>query len=446
MSNVALVKTDPDGDGVWEAVNADNPLIVSMLPPETNSDPRYELFGRLRTAHMQTVWDAHFQCGLNASRWYTATSGGATVTAANARAQLATTGAVQSADLQSRRRIAGQPGKTSVFLVCGTLCDGAIGQGTSRIGVYTDANGVFIEYDEKKSPPLSIVFRTNSSGTPVDTLVPSTSWNKGAEVTIDPLNRAIFVFAHKWMGAGTVVVGVLQKNTFVALHEFDFNGSGTGSFWGSTALPVRAQISTSGPAGRSTNLMSAVAYIEGGYAPVGYTELRQRSQYAGEIDATDGLRVILALRVKLSAASCPITVIPTLVTVLQIESVVAGSDLSVWLLNGVTAGNVLTTGTWETSLSGNVEFNEYRLRANGSDATGSPANDQGGTFSFTASAARQLYASRVTDVDTYSFKYPSQYPISVDGAGNYDILCVVVDPIGDNNRDVSAAIEWSELS
>lgn len=214
-----------------------------------------DVVGRLKMSAHQNIYDADFEYGPQPMRWEPFTTGAATIThlPSNGGVRLRVTNAAGDVAIrQSRPYHRYQPGKT-MFIASAVQFGAALTGNVTRVGMFDDGNGVFFMQGAPTAGNpfgMSVVYRSDSGGYPVDTVIPFNTWNgeegvlNGPGPTLNSINwnaiQMIFIeFA--WYGAGTVRWGVFINGEPVVLHQKGFgNTTGQTTAWSRTGnLPAR---------------------------------------------------------------------------------------------------------------------------------------------------------------------------------------------------------------
>jgi len=153
---------------------------------------------------------------------------------------------------QSRARGIYQPGKVLNITMSGILNASSNTAGsTTRIGYFDDDNGAFFQLSSPST--YSVVLRTDTSGSVLDTDILQPNWNidkmdgKGPSgYTLDFTKSQIFVIELEWLGVGTVRYGVILDSVIYYVHHV-VNSNNTGVVYMRTPhLPVRYEALSSG--------------------------------------------------------------------------------------------------------------------------------------------------------------------------------------------------------
>jgi hypothetical protein len=181
---------------------------------------------------------------------------------------------------------------------------------TKRIGYFDTENGVFFQL---ASSILSIVTRSKTSGSVVDTAVAQSSWNidkldgTGASgYTLDLSKQQIFVIDFQWLGSGRIRYGVSIGGAIVYCHEVNAANILTVP-WSQTGFaPFRVEITNSGSTASSLFLTCCTAICENFYNPDG--QLRTINNSTTTRTASTTLPLI-SLRKQSAYLSVPVKII-----------------------------------------------------------------------------------------------------------------------------------------
>lgn len=144
-----------------------------------------------------------------------------------------------------------------------------------RVGYYDDSNGLFFQ---QASGVLSMCVRTATSGSPVDTCTPQSSWNldtlDGAGpsgLTLDITKTQLLQMDFLWQGVGRIRFGFQLNGATVYVHQIMNANSLTVPFIATASLPLRYEIRNSGAsAGASMKQICVAVDSEGGYLMPGF--------------------------------------------------------------------------------------------------------------------------------------------------------------------------------
>lgn len=258
-----------------------------------------DAFGRLRISEPSTLFDSkqlYDKAPLFWSEFVDNISGNAAST--HSTVDAATTMHAESGDTivrQSYERFNYQPGKSQLVILTGVLgepADGAIG----RIGYFDNDNGIFIE---RNGTTLNWVIRKAGVDTQV---VPQSSWSEDkldgtgpSGITYDPTKAVIFWIDFEWLGVGQVRCGLVVEGEIVYAHHFHHSNVVTSVYMSTPNLPVRYEVSSTGPATELVHICSSVM-SEGGLEPLGLSRARSVPERTNLSSST--VYAIMGLRLK----------------------------------------------------------------------------------------------------------------------------------------------------
>jgi len=192
-----------------------------------------DTFGRLKISQDIDIFDNKNISSRSPELFDEVTSGSGAInyTRATSSVQLTITEASGDRALRQTRYLPYIPGKAQSIVMTGVLTDDS------------DAE-------------LSIVLRTSTSGSAVDTKVGRESWsdtvlgsgdNNPSNVRIDFTNAGIFSFAAQWLGVGIVKFGLSNKNgREINPYQFENSFSNDDVYMRTPTLPMRYEIVSDG--------------------------------------------------------------------------------------------------------------------------------------------------------------------------------------------------------
>jgi len=178
------------------------------------------------------------------------------------------------------------PGKSASIKITGVF-GAAVPNLTRRLGYYNDENGLFFQ---QAGTVVGVGLRTSTSGSPVDTVVPQSSWNldrldgscaltpvyrcaktsNPSGITLDTTKVQLFTIDFLWQGVGRVRYGLQLNGRTVYVHEVMNSNVKPTVFIGSPSLPIRYEIVNTGISTGGTLKQICVSVdSEGGYTPPG---------------------------------------------------------------------------------------------------------------------------------------------------------------------------------
>lgn len=205
------------------------------------------------------------------------TSGGGTSTTFNVnRASTALNVSATTAGTrvrQTKQRFNYQPGKSQLVIITGIIGVSVSGN-TKRFGYFDENDGLFFE---SNSSDMSVVVRSNVSGSAIDTAVSQADWNLDkldgtgpSGINLDFSKVQIFFFDFEWLGVGRVRFGFYVDGLPVYCHEILNANVITSVYMSNPNLPIRVEIDNDG-----TGVADSIEHIcttvvsEGGVQPNG---------------------------------------------------------------------------------------------------------------------------------------------------------------------------------
>jgi len=139
------------------------------------------------------------------------------------------------------------------------------------VGYFDDDDGMFFR---RVDTTYSMVLRSNTTGSPVDTAVVQSSWNIDkldgtgeSGLTLDPTKEQILVLDFQALFSGRVRMGFDLDGEIIYAHEFlNANTTLTGPYIRRAKLPIRYRIEATGVPGATRTLKCVCATVlkEGG--------------------------------------------------------------------------------------------------------------------------------------------------------------------------------------
>lgn len=347
--NPIPVSKDTNTNSVTNPIYVEGVNNASFFAP-TQSDA----FGRLRVSNPLTLFDTQNKY-YDQGQFYTNTASGGTATynqPSNTFA-LAVSGSGSSVVRETTKTFIYQPGK-SLFVLNTFAMNTPTAGITQAVGYFNDENGIFFEAD---GTTLNMVIRSSSSGSTVDTAIPQSNWNGDpldgtglSGITLNPALTQIFWTDIEWLGVGSVRVGFVINGQYIVCHTFNHaNIAGnTTTYMGTAVLPVRYEISSTGPSATMRQICSTVI-SEGGYSLTGIP--------AG-IGHTLGSAIVLPndqsfkplLSIRLKSTTPDAIVLPTDFSIIPVDQAVVKYRI---YTSAVTSG-----GSWVSAGSdSSVEYN-----------------------------------------------------------------------------------------
>lgn len=240
----------------------------------TGASAAADAFGRLRVSNPQTLFDSTAEYGKNPMVWDETLGGTGTSVhlTDEAAIRMRVAAANDSVIRQTKRYWRYQPGKSQLVLLTAALPI-ATANTRQRLGLFDARNGVFFE---QTSAGKSVVVRTATSGSAVDTVIPQASWNLDrldgtgtSGKTLSASGTQIFVIDLEWLGVGRVRFGFnIDGVTYYCHQSLNANVGQTAVYMGTANLPVRYEhTALPGYAGGNLDLKQICSTVvsEGGF-------------------------------------------------------------------------------------------------------------------------------------------------------------------------------------
>lgn len=403
----------------------------------THTSPSVDAFSRWRVSNPTTIFDSKQIFDNQPLFWDEELESGADITSTHSVNKAATTitSTINTAGVFTRqtfRRFNYQPGKSQQIVMTGILQESGGGTGIlRRIGYFDDSNGIFIE---DNAGVISLVIRSKTSGSVVDTKTPQAKWddplngNGPSRVLIDWSKTQIFFFDMEWLGVGTVRFGMAQAGTLIAVHNVNHANVDTTVYMSTPNLPLRYQMATANPSAASKmSAMCGTVMSEGGIDDTGV--LRYKSTSGTHVDMlTENLiYAVVGIQLKTTHLGATIHIVDAALTLLTASKQVE------WIL----VFNPSVAGTFTYA----DETNSAVRTATGTDSS----VVTGGTIitgGFLESGGQQ--AGRAA---SGSKEVPNALLLGADISNNVDSIVLAARPInGSSGIDMEGALTWRELS
>ncbi|MCK5610147.1 hypothetical protein KAR91_50200 [Candidatus Pacearchaeota archaeon] len=388
--------------------------------------PSVDAFARMRVSQPQTLFDSKLTQDNRPLLWDDQEISGASTSSTHDpnRASVALgVGASTSGTRvrQTKMRFNYQPGKSQLVVFTTILGAGATGI-TKRVGYFDSNDGLFLQLSDST---LSVVQRSNVTGSPIDTSVAQSNWNIDkldgtgkSGITLNTSKAQIFFLDFKWLGTGRVRLGFFVDGQPFHCHEF-LNGNSLDVVYMSTPnLPCRYEISNNGT-GTASELEQICTTVisEGGSQDLGV--LRYASTNGTHVDADVANTTYAVLGIRLKAAYLDVAV--KLVSMAMVSET---SDDFEWILklNPTIAGTFTYTGETNSTM-------EVARGATSNTITG--GINLGGGF-----------ASIDTLIATQALENSLLLGSLIDGTPDEIVLCVRPLSI---NADIQGSLTWREL-
>lgn len=221
-------------------------------------DAEIDAFGRLRVSDTNLVESLHFSNTGHPLLINTSLSGSGTAAFNAATSSLRLTTTTSSSDsviVQTKRYFRYNPGKGYLVTMSGNV--GASKTNVrKRFGYFDADNGLFFQQD---SSNFSVVIRTNTSGSPVDTVINQSAFNLDkldgtgdSKITLDPTKHNLYVIDYLWHGAGRIRFGIFYNGRIIYCYEYNGGNVSATPYMRTPCLPMRAELTNTGTVASST--------------------------------------------------------------------------------------------------------------------------------------------------------------------------------------------------
>ena len=243
-------------DGSQQVTQGTSPWVVSQSFDKSQTDA----FGRQRVNIPQLITALHFTQSGHDFLMNTSTTGTASATFSPANSALRLSLGTASGDSvirQTKRYVKYNPG-------IGYISTFALAPGAKKTnvrkdwGMFDNLNGCFFH---QSGTALSVVTRTNASGSPVDTAVDQADWNLDkldgtgpSGLTLDETKHQLWIIDYIWHGAGPVRFGVHIGGKLIYVHQVLSGNTLALPFTRSPVLPLRVEVTNTGTSASTTNL------------------------------------------------------------------------------------------------------------------------------------------------------------------------------------------------
>ena len=376
-----------------------------------------DAFGRMQVAQPYTLFDSQHRYAEN-DKFYTFTAGAA-VTSYDADSSLVnmTVSGAGTIVRETTRVFTYQPGKALEIFNTFTMGAGATGL-TQRVGYFGVENGVYLEQVDGE---LYLVLRSSTSGSVVENRVAQADWNTdtldgngNSRITIDVTKSQIQFIDIEWLGVGTVRAGFVIDGAFVIAHKFHHANSITGTYMTTASLPIRYEITSTGPSATLKHICNTVI-SSGGFTPSGksHTEGRGLTYYTMSTAGT----YYHMVSIRLDSARLDDVVIPTDVNVMTDSN----QNLQFKLVKNAAFATPLT---YSTHTNGTVDYSttDSAVTSEGEVLLSGYVVNKGEPRGFSAEELQKLQLTRT---------------------GTADVLSIIVTP-DSNNVKAAGNISWME--
>ena len=312
-----------------------------------------------------------------------------------------------------------------------------------RIGLFDDFNGIYFQQSGDGS--LSIVLRSNVSGSIQDTIVPQSNWNQDkcngtgpSLFNLNPTKTQLFTTDFQWLGVGRVRAGFVHDGNTVVAHEFYNSNNKDTVYWSNPSLPIRCEMRNYSSAIGTTSMdqICATVISEGGYKEAGVDFAAETTGYRNI--AAQATMPVIAIRLKTGYYGKQ----NRSVVRLGHTDLYSATQLCSYEMWRLPSGNSLIGGSWQDV--GNDSVVEYNITATGYNTNGGNNLLAGFLPAGGAGVGNTVRgSSNIADASTAKRGYLSQNIDSNDS----NIFAIVFKNFNTgpgNTTDVLAALQWRE--
>jgi len=435
------------------AINTANPLpVTAAITGTVTSTPvagASDAFGRLRTSDGFTLGDYKHTYGIDPNFIDEFGPGANVIHISNqAAARLSTNNSPSSYAIHQTKQYHNyMPGKSQLIKSTINFYN-ATANVTKRTGYFDANNGIYFE--QAGNSTLSLVIRSDTSGTITERRVPQAQWNMDTcntsitgtvtgnvgSFNLDISNTQIFWTDFQWLGVGRVRTGFVHNGNLIVAHEFYNSNFLPTVYMSNPNLPVRCEIRNTGATtGAYFDQICATVISEGGYVESGIDWAITTGSAAQSVTTASGNYPLIAIRLKNNFRTYPNRVTVRMGNI----NVYAENYPAYWKLIKLanTAGITLANTTWISADTDSAV--EYNLT--GTAMVGGDEMDNGivGTSS-PGGSAKGTGTSPVNNPSSAKKNFIAQNIAS----SNSEIYVVAIQAIG-GTSDVWAGIQWREI-
>jgi len=268
-----------------------------VAQPVTASLYTADAFHRFRVSLPVRQWSSMAEYPSFEYLWESASTGAGSVTwqqyLSDHRLSTGGTSIGDTATRQTRRYMRYQPGR-SLLIYQTFVMSAPQTNAVAEIGYYDGYNGIFLQ---RSGSALNIIRRTNVTGTPVDNIVPQSSWNMDrlngtgpSGITYNPLTTNMIVIDLQWLGVGTVRVGFDFGDSvgIVWAHVFTNQNTITTVYMSTGCLPLRTAVYNTATASGIVTLDSICSSV----MTEGTTSSQADTDAISELSASNGANLV----------------------------------------------------------------------------------------------------------------------------------------------------------
>ena len=389
-----------------------------------------DAYGRTRVSQVHTLFDSKMLCPCSGALfWDLSASSGVTTTHTTQSAVYKMTVPASASNVgirQTYRRFNYQPGKSMLIVFTGCLVSTGKAEGIiTRYGYFDEKDGLFFM---QSGSGLYFVRRTQTSGTPVDNVIPQASWSHDSfdgtgpsGVSFNEMFQNIFFIDFEWLGTGVVRYGFFHEGIPMLAGKIFNSNVRPEPFMSNPNLPMRHEITNDGTGPESSLIATCSSIeVEGGDQFVGFKITADRGATGYTTGNNEDIHPVLSVRLKEAYK------LRTIVME-RIEVIIDSTAAFRWglYLNPTIAGT--DNASW--------------IDINGSSAEYDISRDNTNTLSGGLLLASG-YASRKANATKSDFNLAVPLGIAIDGTSDEYVLAVQI--VNGGNETVYASMNWAE--
>jgi len=345
---------------------------------------------------------------------------------------------------QSRMYHHYMPGKSQLIFESFKFGNATEG-GNKRIGYFDDNNGIF--FQQSGDGTLSIVLRSDVSGSVQDTIIPQSSWNQDkcngtgpSTFNLDVTKTQLFTTDFQWLGVGRVRAGFVHDGNVIIAHEFYNSNNKDTVYWSYPSLPIRCEVRNYSTPSISPSMdqICATVLSEGGYKEAGIDFAAQTTGYRNIV--AQGVMPVIAIRLKTGFYGKANRSIVRLGS----SDLFSASQLCSYEIWRLPSGSSVIGGSWVSA--GDESAVEYNISATGYNTTNGNKLFAGFLPAGGAGIGNTVRgSSNISDVSSAKRGYIAQNINSTDSNVFVAVFKNFAPSGPSNSTDVLAGLQWREV-
>lgn len=396
-----------------------------------------DAFGRLRTVAPLTLFDSYHRFQDN-GLWSTFIAGTASAVfnANQGLVDLNVNGTSGTELIRETTKVFAYQSGKSLLVMSTFVMNPAKDNLQQRVGYFGEWNGMYLEVH---GSAVSLVERTEVSGSIVETFILQDDWNgdklngTGASgLTLDLTKAQILWMDVEWLGVGTVRMGFVINGQFIVCHSFHHANLLASTYITTACLPLRYEIRNTGTTSGASILKQICSTVisEGGYSLRGDQQQINIPVTTPRTLTTAGTYYpVISIKLKTSPDRLDAIVIPTDISIIPTGTGTADYH---WQL---IAGGTTIAGSWLSA--GAISSVQYNITGTGLDPTTPGRILAGGFFSKTNQSSM---STRVNREDIFKFQLERNNIIGTP----YELTLAIT--ASDASSKVLASFDWEEVT